>query len=571
MSKERREKPKNPSLAQSLFSAWTLRLCASASGTPFAIHALARRCKTIILAFSFLALAALPSESHLSALTQDGQLTDEESRGQQIYRRGVSPSGKEIKAMIGDSADALPASTLACVNCHGRDGAGKPEGGVVPSNLTWDALTRPYEVTAAGGRKHPPYTEKLLKRAITLGIDSGGNRLHPAMPRYQMSQEDAADLIAYIKKIGRDLDPGLTETSISIGTIIVSDGRFADMTQSVKAALRAYFDEINKQGGIFNRRLDLKTIESPESPAERVKALKQAVESDQVFALASVFMAGADEEIAAFCKTAEIPLIGAFTLDPQAASPVNPFVFYIHSGLGDEARALGRFAAEKYGANNPVAVILHTEDEPTRAAAAAIKERCAESNWSAVEMIEAQREQFDAAEMVQRLIKKRVEAIFFLAPNEVQKSFIEQAEKSTLRPIFFVPGSLAGREIIAGAAGWQVFLSMTALPSDRTEEGLAEYQRLAREHNLPARHLASQLSALASARIFVEGLRRAGRDASRQRLIRSLEGLYKFQTGLTAPITYNVNRRIGCRGACIVTVDRKNGSLLPVSEWLEPK
>ncbi|MEW6213145.1 MAG: ABC transporter substrate-binding protein [Acidobacteriota bacterium] len=568
MSKQGREKSEKLSVARSLFSARLRRLCVSAVFTPFAAHALTRRLKTIILILSFLILVAIPSLSHLSSLPQGRQLTVEERCGQQIYRRGISPSGKEIKAIIGDSSDPLPASAFACANCHARDGAGKPEGGVIPSNLTWDALTRPYVVTAQGGRKRLPYTERLLKRAITLGVDSSGNRLHPAMPRYQMSQEDAADLIAYLKKLGHDLDPGLSDASITIGTIAVRDGRFADMTESVKAALRAYFEDINRQGGLFNRRLSLKIIESSESPAERLKALRQAVESEEVFALTSVFMAGADEEIIALCKTREIPLVGAFTLDPQSDATANPFVFYIHSGLDDEAHALGRFAAEKYAAANPAAVILHTEEKPTRAAAARIKELCAKSNWSAVEVIEAQRDGFNAAETVAHLIAKRVEVIFFLAPNEIQKSFLEKAEP--MRPTIFIPGSLAGREIFE-RRDLQVFLSMTALPSDRSEEGLAEYGRLAREHNLPSRHLASQLSALASARVLVEGLRRSGRDASRQRLIQSLEGLYRFPTGLTSPVTYDANRRIGSRGACIVEVDRKSGKLLAVSERIEPK
>lgn len=558
MSKGEREKTK--SVAQRLFSA--LSLCVSAVFTPFAAHALTRHYKTIILIFSCLILAAIPSRSQLSSV---GQLTAEERRGQQIYRRGISPSGKEIKVIIGDSSDPIPAAAFACANCHARDGAGKPEGGVTPSNLTWDALARPYEVTSQGGRKRLPYTERLLKRAITLGLDSSGNRLHTAMPRYQMSQEDASDLIAYLKKLGRDLDPGLSETSISIGTLAVTDGRFADMSEAVKSALRAYFADINRQGGLFNRRLDLKIIESGESPAERLKALKQSVEGEEVFALTSVFMAGADEEIAALCKDQEIPLVGAFTLDPRSDASANPFVFYIHSGLDDEAWALGRFASEKYAAENPAAVILHTQEKPTRAAAARIKELCAKSNWSAVETIETGRDQFDIAEIVEKLMARRVAVIFFLAPNEIQKSFLDRT--GSLRPTIFIPGSLAGREMTQSAS--QVFLSLTALPSDRSEEAMAEYLRLAREHNLPARHLASQLSALASAKVLIEGLRRSGRDATRQRLIGSLEGMYKFPTGLTSPVTYNANRRIGCRGACIAEV--KSGKLIPVSEWIEPK
>ena len=44
-------------------------------------------------------------------------------------------------------------------------------------------------------------------------MDPAGNELAVAMPRYQMSPEDIADLIAYLKRIEADRDPGLTETS----------------------------------------------------------------------------------------------------------------------------------------------------------------------------------------------------------------------------------------------------------------------------------------------------------------------------------------------------------------------
>ena len=63
----------------------------------------------------------------------------------------------------------VPASAVPCAGCHGRDGKGKPEGGVTPSDLTWTALTRPYGVTHPGGRKHPPYDARLLKRAVSMG------------------------------------------------------------------------------------------------------------------------------------------------------------------------------------------------------------------------------------------------------------------------------------------------------------------------------------------------------------------------------------------------------------------
>src|SRR5262249_20515008 len=163
---------------------------------------------------SLIVLSALILTSTSASGPQaESRLTPQEQRGREIYLRGISSSGKEISAVMGNSGTQIPASSIACANCHGPEGRGKTEGGVSPTNLTWDSLTRPYTVTTPSGRQHSAYDEALLKRAITMGFDPAGNQLHVAMPRFRMSLEDMADLIAYIKKIGKSLDPGLTATT----------------------------------------------------------------------------------------------------------------------------------------------------------------------------------------------------------------------------------------------------------------------------------------------------------------------------------------------------------------------
>src|SRR5882672_4421627 len=72
-----------------------------------------------------------------------------ERRGKQIYVLGTSPSGKDIFAYLGEGSLEVPGSAMACANCHGLDGQGKPEGGVTPSNLSWEALTKPYGLAHA--------------------------------------------------------------------------------------------------------------------------------------------------------------------------------------------------------------------------------------------------------------------------------------------------------------------------------------------------------------------------------------------------------------------------------------
>src|SRR5688500_5501105 len=98
-------------------------------------------------------------------------LSAQETRGKQIYLQGTSPSGKDILAYVGDSSFEVPGNVMACANCHGIAGQGKVEGGINPSNVTWEALTKPYGVTHVNGRKHPAYTSRGLELAITRGVD----------------------------------------------------------------------------------------------------------------------------------------------------------------------------------------------------------------------------------------------------------------------------------------------------------------------------------------------------------------------------------------------------------------
>jgi hypothetical protein len=56
-------------------------------------------------------------------------------------------------------------------------------------------------------------------------------------------------------------------------------------------------------------------------------------------------------------------------------------------------------------------------------------------------------------------------------------------------------------------------------------------------------------------RVFVEGLKRAGRDLTRETLITSLEQLYLFPTGVTPPITYARNRHLGSTTVHVLRVE----------------
>jgi len=509
-----------------------------------------------------------PRQGSVSTASERG-LTPSERRGKELYMRGTSARGREVLAYLGDASLEVPASTVTCGSCHGAHGEGKSEGGVVPGNLTWEVLTKPYGHTHASGRKHGAFNEATFARAIEKGVDPSGNRLATVMPRYDFTPDELADLTAYMKRIAADRDPGLSDTAINVGCLLPDAGRQGEIGQAMRSVLSSYFAEVNAQGGIYGRRIEVRFGEAADKDA-RAQA-ERFLERERVFALAGGVMAGAEEDLTRLAAEREVPVVGPFTLFPQTSAPLNRQVFYLFSGLEEQARALVDFAAQKSpDAKAGAAALVYAEGDLPAGVGQAVEQQFHKDGWKAVRVLKYSHEGFDASRLAREAGGAGV--LLFLGTGAEESALLAEAAKTDWTPTVLLLGPLSGPEVFTAPAAFRqkIFLAFPSSPSDQTQDGVAEFRAFARRHQLPQRHLAAQISAYCGAKILVEGLKRAGRELSREKLIESLEGLYEYNTGLTPPITYGPNRRVGAVGAYVIAVDLANRQFVPASNWITP-
>jgi mono/diheme cytochrome c family protein len=122
--------------------------------------------------------------------------SDFKSNGERIYFTATSDSGKPITALMGQMT--MHRGMMSCIDCHGPDGKGRAGRMMM---LSFEAPDIRYSSLAAGYDEEKPYTDELIKRAITKGIDSDGMRLEQPMPVWQMSEEDLTDIIEFLKTL----------------------------------------------------------------------------------------------------------------------------------------------------------------------------------------------------------------------------------------------------------------------------------------------------------------------------------------------------------------------------------
>ncbi|MFY0728795.1 ABC transporter substrate-binding protein [Pseudomonas sp. NFX15] len=474
-------------------------------------------------------------------------LNPSESAGKQLYREGVSASGEPIMARVGASDMVLPATSLPCANCHGEDGLGRPEGGVRPPALSWTRLASRHGQRHVNGRSYPAYNDSLLARAVQEGRDPGGNRLDPSMPRFVLSTNDQRNLTAYLKRLADERDPGLTSDSLHLGTLLPGSGPLGEEGATVAAVLNGAVARINAAGGIHGRQLRLTILDPGIDRVSAEKALDRLINDEQVFALIAPLVPALDSDLAARLEHAGIPLIGPLSM--QGTLHASPQIFEPLPGLREQMIALAEYASASLKVLEGPTLIAYPDEPGQRQAAQQLSQYLQDHAWQKV--------QLQAYDPAQKDLPLGSRSVFYLGSSSGFSRLAERLQTAGQVPYLFAASNQVAGDLLQVPSGFsrRVFLAYPFVPSDWTLAGRLALTQLRQNQGLGGQHAVLQVGAFSSMMLLSEGMKQAGRDASREKLVSALEGLRDFDTGLTPLISFGPGRRLGLSGAHVVTVD----------------
>lgn len=542
-------------------------------------------CVSVSLCFVLSLFAAARGQTSPPRPAPDGDA----ARGRLIYFEGQDGTSEEMQVLLGGEEIEAPATAFACVNCHAADGQGTNEGGVKPAPVTWEALTNARTSTLTG-RPRPPYDARTLARALRLGINSAGERLHLAMPRYRLTDGQTADLVAFLKILGTeaDSDPGVGPDAIKVGAALPLTGPYAAVGEAARATLAAYFAEANARGGVYGRRFELVVADSDGTPAGTLRATRELLESRNVFALVGSFEPpeGAGET-GEYLKRKSVPLVGPLALSHVPPAVPNPSLFYLLPTARHQAAALIEYIRAETershdGTHSATRVaVLSADDEFDREAAEGARAQLevARSKAGAVgaqarpltlALSKSYRAgEFAAAALVAELQRAGAEYVLFFGNPAEFAALARELERLQVNVKLAGLSIAVGREALSLPPA-QGALTLLAHPTPLPERAdLAELSALLRREGGRRDQLAFRAVAFAAAKVFTEGVKLSGRRLSRTGLVLAIEQLRNFRTGVLPPLTFGPNRRAGVTGAYIVGVDSANKRLTPLSDLIE--
>ncbi len=322
---------------------------------------------------------------------------------------------------------------------------------------------------------------------------------------------------------------GVTESTILIGQSVSRSGPTKALGEETELGIRLYFDSINAQGGIHGRRLTLVSLDDGNQPGRARDNTLTLIEKERVFALLGYV--GTDTNVAALPVFFyhQVPFIGPVTGSDLMRVPLNRYVFNTRAGFVDEATRIVEqltsvgirniavfYQSDAYGLDGVEAVGNALDKLGLRIVARGSIDRTSSDAQSAVFLID----------------RAKPEAVILFCGSKQAVSFIRamHAQGSTAQ---FYNTSLVGSTALVQELGNMsrglIVSQVTPHPWSATTTLVREYQRLLAATGKQPSY--GSLEGYITARTLVEGLRRAGRNLTRESLVAALENMGNVDLG----------------------------------------
>jgi ABC-type branched-subunit amino acid transport system substrate-binding protein len=323
---------------------------------------------------------------------------------------------------------------------------------------------------------------------------------------------------------------GVSDREIVIGQFAAMTGPAAQLGQRMQLGMQAYFSSVNAQGGVNGRAIKLVTRDDGYEPEKAAAAVKALILEDKVFALAG--SVGTPTGLAALPILSElqVPLVGMFTGAQALREPFNRYVFHVRASYFDETE---RIVQHLTTLGIKKIAVFYQNDAYGKAGLEGVTQALAKRQLKPVSTATVERNSVEVTQSTQDLLKSEPEAIVQISAYKSCAALIKQARTKGYGGRFFNV-SFVGSKALAdelGDVGQGVVISQVVpFPFGQSIPIIREYQQRMTEAGRTDFDFSS-MEGFLTARVLVEGLRRAGKNLTREGLISALESMHDVNLG----------------------------------------
>jgi ABC-type branched-subunit amino acid transport system substrate-binding protein len=318
--------------------------------------------------------------------------------------------------------------------------------------------------------------------------------------------------------------------ALVVGQSAALSGPAAQLGIQMNAGARLWFDQVNASGGIQGQTIELRAADDGYEP-DRCKANTEKFIKDDAFALLGYVGTPTCAAALPVINEEKIPFFGPFTGAEILRDPFSRSVFHLRASYYDETELIVK-QLTSLGLNR--IAVFYQNDAYGKAGLEGTVRALKRRNLEAVATGTVERNTVDVAKAVAEIVPKNANAIVQISAYKSCAAFIREARKAgfggTFFNVSFVGTQALADELKAEGAGVMIsqvmpFPYTAAVPITR------EFQAAATKAGGSVQINYSSLEGYLAAKVFTEGLKRAGKNPNRDALITGLESIQRADFG----------------------------------------
>lgn len=342
---------------------------------------------------------------------------------------------------------------------------------------------------------------------------------------------------------------GITDNSITLGMSAPFSGPNGTYGEEMRETIDAYFQQINKSGGINGRKLQLIALDDGYETEKTVATTKTLINEKNVFALLSFY--GSSPTTEAMNKVfgpAGVPLVGtisgAGTLrEPIRTNPNSRFMFHVRASYDDETEAI---VNQMVSLGLRSIAVFYQNDGFGKAGLDGVTAALKKHNLAPSAVGTVERNSLNVTPAVQAIAKTNPQAVVMVTLYKPTAAFVRAMKRAGQNPMFMTLSPVGTEQLVEelGPEARGIGISQVVpYPWNDIVPVVREYQKLIPKGNGYSYY---GLEGYLMARTMVEGLRRACRDLNREKLVSALETINNVDFG-GYRVNYSPTARYGSR------------------------
>lgn len=366
-------------------------------------------------------------------------------------------------------------------------------------------------------------------------------------------------------------DEGITKDEVVIGMITDLSGPIAFLGQNFRDGALMYFRYINEKGGINGRKIKLICEDDGFQTPRTVLAAKKLITKDKVFNTFLITGAGNIMACLPLLKQYKIPLLPTGSSDPGLS--LEPYCFVTDPAYPVQSKVVLKYVMETLKSKNAKFGILYSDDLTGQQVKDGYKEQLAKYGIKNVPEQSYKRGATDFSSQMAKLKDAGVTHICGHANAREPALMFKEAQRIQYKPLYMFNGC-AGAQKVLELAGDSVNYTngvyMATPQRDLTKAdswSIKIYKELMKSDKTATLDNPMHHFGFYSAIIYSEALKRAGKNPTREGLMKAAETLKDFDHGMSAHVTWNSKWHGGSPMSIVFKAE--NGVYVPKTDYVK--